>query len=130
MIVDSSAVVAIFLQEPGHERLLTALTAAPGAGIGTPTLAETSIVLAARLGRDPRPQLSRFLQELELVEVPFGERHWRRATEAYLRYGKGRHPAALNFGDCMSYATASLAAQPLLFVGNDFPQTDIEPAIG
>lgn len=126
MIVDTSAVVAIFLQEPGYEKLISALSDASNAGMGTPTLAETGIVLTARLGYDARGVLSRFLQEFEIVEVPFGEAHWRSTVEAYSRFGIGRHKAALNFGDCMSYATASLADQPLLFVGNDFSQTDVK----
>ena len=63
-----------------------------------------------------------------MQEVPFGELHWREAVDAYRRYGKGRHPAALNFGDCMTYAVASLAGEPLLFIGEDFSLTDLEPA--
>ncbi len=125
MIVDSSAVVAIILREPGHNGLLEQLGAASGAGIGTPTLAETGIVLAARLGPSGRSLLARFLEEAALVEVPFGEHHWRAAVGAYTRFGKGRHPAALNFGDCMTYATAELAGEPLLCVGGDFARTDL-----
>ncbi len=60
--------------------------------------------------------------------IPFGDRHWREAFHGFLRYGKGRHPASLNFGDCMTYATAKLAAQPLLSVGRDFEKTDLERA--
>jgi ribonuclease VapC len=58
--------------------------------------------------------------------VPFGEAHWAEATEAFMRYGRGRHSAGLDFGDCMTYAVASLSGQPLLAVGDDFPQTDLE----
>jgi ribonuclease VapC len=86
---------------------------------------ETGIVLAARLGRDPLPLLMRFLQEFDITPVPFGPDHWRESVEAYLRYGKGRHPAGLNLGDCCSYAVARLADQPLLCAGDDFPQTDL-----
>jgi len=129
MIVDTSAVIAIVQEEPGFERLVRAMLSADSVGIGTPTLTETAIVLASRINQDPRPDLSRFMQESEMVEVPFGERHWREATEAFLRFGKGRHPARLNFGDCMSYAIARVADQPLLFVGNAFRQTDIEAAL-
>lgn len=125
MIVDSSAVVAILLREPGFERLLDHLSTAPGAGIGTPTLAETGIVLAARLGVPGRSLLARFLEEAALVAVPFGEHHWRAAVDAYTHFGKGRHPAALNFGDCMTYATAELAGEPLLCLGRDFVRTDL-----
>lgn len=126
MIVDTSAVVAVFLQEPGYEELFQALVEADRAGIGAPTLSETGLVLANRLGRDPTPLLERFLQQFGLVVVPFGEEHWREAVRAYLRFGKGRHPAALNFGDCMTYATAKLAGQPLLYTGKDFSRTDLK----
>jgi ribonuclease VapC len=60
--------------------------------------------------------------------LPFGDDQWRVATDAFIRYGKGRHPAGLNYGDCMSYATAEVAGEPLLFVGDDFARTDIAPA--
>ena len=63
-----------------------------------------------------------------ISEIPFGPAHWREAVDAYQRFGRGRHPARLNFGDCLSYATAKLAGQPLLFIGHDFSQTDIEQA--
>jgi ribonuclease VapC len=72
--------------------------------------------------------LTGILQELGINEIPFSQVHWREAVEAYQRFGRGRHPAKLNFGDCLSYATALLAGQPLLFVGNDFNQTDIDSA--
>ena len=72
--------------------------------------------------------LSEFLQEFEVSLVPFGEDHWREAASAFKRFGKGRHPASLNLGDCMAYATAKVAGLPLLFVGNDFPKTDLDLA--
>ncbi|MCJ7627420.1 MAG: type II toxin-antitoxin system VapC family toxin, partial [Longimicrobiales bacterium] len=68
------------------------------------------------------------LDELDVQELPFGELHWREAADAYRRFGKGRHSAALNFGDCMTYAVAQLAGERLLFVGGDFAQTDVEVA--
>lgn len=125
MIVDTSAIVAIFVGETGHEAVLAKLSQATIAGVGTPTLAETGIVLAARLGRDPRSLLLRFLQESGIAPIPFGEAHWREAVEAYARFGRGRHRAGLNFGDCLSYATARLAGRPLLCVGDDFKKTDL-----
>ncbi len=64
-----------------------------------------------------------------MVAIPFEDRHWGAAAEAFIVYGKGRHPAALNFGDCMTYATARLSGNPLLFVGEDFAKTDIPSAI-
>lgn len=128
MIVDSSAIVAIVLREPGYEELVSKLRAAEIIGIGTPTLTEAGMVLSARLGIEPQALLDHFLHDFRVTPVDFGEQHWREALEAFRRFGKGRHPAALNFGDCLSYATARLAGHALLFVGGDFPRTDIESA--
>jgi ribonuclease VapC len=127
MILDTSAVVAIVMKEPGYEELVQALTGTTVA-IGTATLTETAIVLSARLGYDARSLLSRFLSEASITVVPFGESHYGAAVDAWLRYGRGKHPASLNFGDCLSYAVARLANEPLLFVGEDFAQSDIAPA--
>jgi len=71
------------------------------------------------------PLLGRILQEYAVNVVPFSQEHWAEATDAFMRYGKGRHPAALNFGDCMTYAVAKLSGQSLLAVGDDFPRTDL-----
>src|SRR6185369_1990051 len=120
VIVDSSAVLAVILREPDHETVLDKLVAAGAIGIGAPTLAETSIVLAARLPGDPRTLLGRLVQVLSMEVVPFGETHWSVALDAYQRFGKGRHRAGLNFGDCLAYATARVARQPLLCCGDDF----------
>lgn len=128
MIIDTSALVAITFAEPGHQELIAKLAGAPSAGIGNPTIAETGVVLAARLGRDSRDLVIRLLDEFSIEEVPFGDRHWREAVDAYLRFGKGRHKARLNFGDCLTYAVARLANEPLLFVGDDFRETDLETA--
>lgn len=126
MILDSSAIVAIVLREPGYEDLVEKLRAAETLGIGTPTLTEAGMVLASRLGLDPQVLLDHFLQDFQVTPVDFGQQHRREALEAFRRFGKGRHPASLNFGDCLSYATAKLAGHPLVFVGDDFPRTDIE----
>lgn len=128
MIVDSSALVAVTFREPGHQQLIEKVTGASSAGIGTPTLAETGLVLGWRLRQDPRDLLVRLLDELGIDEVPFGEAHWREAISAYLRFGKGQHKAQLNFGDCLTYAVARLADEPLLFTGSDFTETDLELA--
>lgn len=125
MILDSSAIVAILFREPGHGDLQAKLAASSSLGVGTPTLLEAAIVLSARLGRDARGLLARFVQEAGVVAIPFSEAHYASALQAWLAFGKGRHPAALNFGDCASYATASLADEPLLCTGDDFPQTDL-----
>jgi ribonuclease VapC len=128
VILDSSAVIAVLLAEPDHETIVDRLAQAPQVAIGAPTLTECGIVLSARLGALGQTLLGRFVQEAALTIIPFGPDHWVAAVDAYLRFGKGRHPAALNFGDCMSYATAQLANAPLLCLGNDFMQTDLRLA--
>lgn len=128
MVLDSSAIVAIHLKEPGHKRLIDAIESTEVVVVGAPTLLETAMVLSARLGQDARPLLLAFLRRLEAEVVAFNEEHLDSATVAFLRFGRGRHPAGLNFGDCMSYAIASVAGLPLLFTGEDFAQTDIARA--
>jgi ribonuclease VapC len=125
VIIDSSLLLAIVFREDGWEALVDELAAADSVAAGTPTFAETGIVLHARLGASARGLLERMLDEFGIQEIPFGEVHWREAVEAFARYGKGRHPASLNFGDCMTYATARLAGEPLRYVGDDFAQTDV-----
>lgn len=125
MIVDSSAVVAILLQEPGWEPLLDHIAADPAPAIGAPTLVESGIVLAARLGIPGKTLLARFVEESGMRPIAFDADHWTVAVDAYLRYGKGRHPAALNFGDCLTYAISRIAEEPLLCIGDDFAKTDL-----
>ncbi len=128
MILDTSAIVAILFREPGWETLLDKLAAATGPAAGAPTLTETAIVVSARIKRDSRALIARFLMEGSIGAVPFGDEHYGAAVDAWLRFGKGRHRAALNFGDCMAYATAKLADQPLLCVGDEFSHTDLRLA--
>ncbi len=125
MILDTSALVAILIREPGWERIFDLLTGSPAVGVGAPTLAEAGIVLTTRMGVEGKRLLALFVMESEIEVVPFGDAHWKAAADAYRRYGKGRHRAALNFGDCLSYAVAKLAGQPLLCTGSDFPRTDL-----
>jgi len=129
MIIDSSALVALIFREPETEQIVASLAAADFVAIGAPTLAETGIVLAAKLGEASRALVSRLAEDLDLVVLPFTAAHGREAREAFLRFGRGRHPAALNYGDCLTYATAKLSGEPLLFVGDDFRQTDLEVAL-
>jgi ribonuclease VapC len=125
MILDSSAIIAIMFQEPGYKAVLEKLGTAVEVGVGAPTPVECSIVLSARLNQDARGLLARFLEEASVTIVPFSDAHYGTATGAWLKYGKGRHPAGLNFGDCLAYAVAKLTAMPLLCLGDDFPQTDL-----
>ncbi len=126
MIVDSSAVLAVLFRESHADAVVAELEAAQRAGIGAPTAVEAGIVLTARLGVTGRSLLARFLAEASIDVLPLSAEHWPHAVDAYVRFGKGRHPAGLNFGDCLTYAVARHARQPLLCVGQDFPQTDLE----
>ena len=128
MILDSSAVIAILLREPGHDRLRDHLAASEQVGIGAPTAVESSLVLCSRVGRAGKTLLARFLQEAEVEVVEFTADHWTVAADAFIAYGRGRHRAGLNFGDCMTYAVAKLAGEPLLCLGDDFPATDLQLA--
>jgi ribonuclease VapC len=125
MIIDSSAILAVIGKEPGYERIVHELAASSGTRIGAPTRLETGIVLTARFGPRGRTVLARFLQENYIQTVAFDDAHADAALDAYSRFGKGRHRAALNFGDCCTYAIASVADEPLLCVGDDFAQTDL-----
>lgn len=125
MILDSSAIIAVLLEEPGHERIVRALVEADEVGVGAPTMVETGIVLCARLGPVGKSLLARFVQEAGVTIVAFSADHWAIAVDAFLRYGKGRHPAALNFGDCLTYALGATSGRPLLCVGEDFSRTDL-----
>lgn len=126
MILDSSAIVAIALQEVGYEPVLAAIAGAESVAVGAPTLVEASIVLSARLDRDARPLVSRLREEAGWSVIAFDEVHWSLALDAWLRFGRGRHDAQLNFGDCLAYATARLAREPLLCLGDDFTRTDLD----
>lgn len=128
MILDTSAVIAVLQREKGYERLANAIATAQVVGIGAPTLVELGLVLVNVYDVQGRALVSRFLEEKEVVVIPFDDQHWSVACEAFVRYGKGRHKARLNYGDCMTYATAKVADLPLLFIGDDFAQTDIAAA--
>ena len=128
MIVDTSALVAIARREPDYVALEEKVLTARWAGIGAPTLLETGMVLTGRGARDAVVEVRHLLRGLGVAEIGFGTTHWEAAVRAFQQYGKGRHPAGLSFGDCMSYALAKVEGQPLLFVGEDFPLTDIAAA--
>jgi ribonuclease VapC len=125
LILDSSAIVAIVLKEPDHEWLQERLADNPEPGVGAPTMVEAGIVLTARLGASGQTLLGRLAQGYEFVILPCEAEHWTIAVQAFLRFGKGRHPAGLNFGDCFTYATARVAGEPLLCLGEDFAKTDL-----
>jgi ribonuclease VapC len=128
MIIDASALVSILLKEPGYESLLKKVQASDIVFLGAPMAVECAIVLSRRLGQDARPFVSGLLYRMNAEIVDFTQAHYEAAVSAFLRFGKGRHPAALSFGDCMAYALASLSGLPLLYSGTDFSQTDIQSA--
>jgi len=129
MTLDSSALLAILFSEAGHLELVDRILEADHVRVGSPTLVETTLVLAGRRSSLPAAEtVEALVKELGVTVVPFGEREWLNAVDAFLRFGRGRHTAGLNFGDCLAYGTAAAANDTLLFVGNDFSQTDIPPA--
>ncbi len=128
MILDSSAIIAILLKGPGYQRVHERLAASERIAVGAPTIVESSMVLCSRLGHAGKTLLARFLQEADVEVLEFTAEHWMVAADAFVAYGKGRHRASLNFGDCMTYATAKVADEPLLCLGDDFPCTDLELA--
>jgi ribonuclease VapC len=132
MTLDTSALVAVLFAEPNYLDLVDAMLEADVVRIGAPTLVEVSLVFAGRVRRTAGPDTDRavadLVRELGATVVPFGEAEWRCAADAFKRYGRGRHKAALNFGDCLAYATASVAGDSLLFVGDDFRHTDLRRA--
>ena len=125
MILDSSALISLICREQGYGRLLAAMESAPDVAIGAPTLAQVDAVIVARLGLCGRAVLSLFLERSRTRVIAFDDDHRKVAASASIRYGKGRHPAALSVGDCMAYATAHLADSSLLAVGRRFPLTDL-----
>ena len=128
MIVDSSALLAVLYREPDAERYETAIAAAPNCRMSVANVLEVSIVVEARGGAEAGHELDLFLERAAVEPVPVTAAHVEAARRAWRRFGKGNHPAALNFGDCFAYALAKTTGEPLLFKGEDFARTDIEPA--
>jgi ribonuclease VapC len=126
LILDNSAIVAIATGEPDRENLVRAMAQSPQRAVGSPTLLETGMVLISRVGVSGRTALATFCAEFDVEEIAFTTDHRRVSLDAFERFGKGRHPASLNLGDCPSYATARIARRPLLCIGNHFAQTDLD----
>ena len=124
MLLETSAIVCAILREPGSERLQELLNLAKIVAVATPCLLEAGLVLSGR-GVDARIALPAFLDALHAERIPFRDEHQRVALAAFLRFGRGRHPAQLNFGDCMSYAVARVSGLPLIYKGDDFGRTDL-----
>jgi ribonuclease VapC len=129
MVLDTSCIVALLQNEPVADQLFAAIEAHPVRRVSAATLVEAAIVLQMRFGDAGERELDVLLQRLRAEVIPVTEMHADLARSAYRRFGKGRHPARLNYGDCFSYALAASLGEPLLFVGDDFSLTDIEPAL-
>jgi ribonuclease VapC len=125
VILDTSALLAILQDEPERRSFNAAIEAAASRSISTATFVETSIVIGARYGGDGLRDLDLFVAKAEIVLVPVDAEQAHAARDAFLRFGKGRHPAGLNYGDCFSYALAMTLGEPLLYKGDDFSQTDV-----
>jgi len=125
MVIDTSALVAVFLEEPERQRFLDAIFEAESRRISAANVLETGIVLEAKRGEAAGRELDLFLHRTAVEVVPVDAEQVEVARLAWRKYGKGRHPAALNFGDCFAYALAKTLGEPLLAKGNDFAQTDL-----
>ena len=127
MVIDTSAIVAIALNEPEAAAFERQIAADPVRLISAATVLETAIVLESRLGEPGGAEFDLWLHKAAVEIAPVDSQQADRARRAWRRYGKGRHPAGLNFGDCFAYALAVTTEQPLLFKGDDFARTDILP---
>jgi ribonuclease VapC len=128
MVIDTSAIVAIALGEAEAADLERRIADDPIRLISAATVLETAIVIETKLGERGGAELDLWLHKANIDVVAVTAEHMDQARRAWRRYGKGRHPAALNFGDCFSYALALLTQEPLLFKGDDFSKTDIRVA--
>ena len=125
LVLDTSAAVAILLGEPASDELLDAIDAAEERLVGAPTVLELGIVIEARLGAPRRSITERFVADGGFDVVPFGPDEAAVAMSGWRRFGRGRHRAALNLGDCCTYAIGIASGLPVLCVGDDFPHPDV-----
>jgi len=129
MVIDTSAIVAIAQNEPEAPTFERLIAEDPVRLISAATVLEAAMVLETRFGEPGGVELDLWLARADVDIVAVEVEHADQARRAWRRYGKGRHPAGLNYGDCFSYALAKLTDEPLLFKGNDFAQTDIPAAV-
>ena len=128
MIVDSSAVLSILFDEPDARRHAAAIMASSPCRMSVANVLEAAIAVERRGGDTGAFDLDTLLETAEIELVPVTVEHLAAARRAWRRFGKGNHPAALNFGDCFAYALATTTCEPLLFKGEDFARTDIAAA--
>lgn len=129
MIVDSSALISVIFNEADEDRFVMAMIDAPLVRMSAANWLEAAIIIDAR--RDPNVEVrfDEVIRTLGIQIAPVTEGIALHARRAYVQFGRGNHPARLNYGDCFAYALAKVEREPLLFKGNDFAQTDIEPAL-
>lgn len=125
MVLDTSAVLAILQDEPERRSFNEAIEAADSRSLSVASLVEVSIVVEARYGAAGVRHLDRLLDRAGVSIVPVDAEQGKVARQAFSRFGKGRHAAGLNFGDCFSYALAQVLGEPLLSKGDDFSRTDV-----
>ncbi len=128
MVIDTSAVIAILRSEAAADRLIAAMEGSGARRMSAASLVEAAIVLQARYGDLGERELDLLVQRARIDVIPLTGDQAEVARSGFRRFGKGRHPAGLNFGDCFSYALAISLGEPLLFVGTDFDQTDVTAA--
>lgn len=126
MVVDTSALLAIALDEPERQSFIDTIERDSTRLISAASVLEAGIVIESRAGTEAGDDLDQLIRQLGLEIEPVSAAQVDIARHAYRIYGKGKHPAGLNFGDCFAYALAKDTGEPLLFKGKDFPQTDIE----
>lgn len=129
MVIDSSALIAILLREPERDAFAAAIAGAGIRFVSSVNALEAAIVILARKGDVGVRELDLLTHAAGLDIVAFSGEHLMLAREGYQRFGKGRHPAKLNFGDCCAYALSRHSGEPLLFKGDDFSQTDVRSAL-
>jgi ribonuclease VapC len=129
MVVDSSAILAIAFDEPDHLTYLNAIDSAETRTMSAATLFECRLVALRKAGEVQERDLLELLAEMKIRVAHFDEAQAVLAADAFRRYGKGRHKAGLNFGDCFSYALAKSLSEPLLYKGGDFARTDVATAV-
>ena len=132
MVLDTSAILAILQNEPERRKFNEAIEAAETRSLSTASFVECSMIVESRYGADGVRDLDLFIAKAHVSLVPVDEEQANFARRAFQKFGKGRHPGGLNFGDCFSYALSKSIDLPLLFKRNDFSQTDVEchPASG
>ena len=129
MIVDTSAILAILFSESDAESYARAIDEADSCRISAANFVEAAVVVEAQTRNSGSRQFDSFIRRAGIVIEPVTEEQANIARQAYTDFGKGRHAAALNFGDCFAYALAKLTCEPLLFKGDDFKRTDIASAL-